>query len=270
MVPDTGFEVLDVQVGGLGQFVEALQPTPHVFQFRLGSLQPLPLLPGDAVHLLVHQLDQLPDIGLGEHVLPNLPHHHLLKAPCIQPGTITGPAAPLHQGLADVVGEFPALGVLAGHGAAATAVLDDTAEQVGASHAAGMDLLRSAGAHLPVDPAELGLGDDGGKRLVHSHRFPLVLGALAPDQSAGIRLVSQDDVDAVLGPGSSGGVGDALAVEGAGDVQDAFARLGQVENALYDGSGIRVWFQGGALLGPVLNVDLPVAVGDPAGDPEAP
>ena len=68
VVLDTGLEVLDVQVGGLRQVVEPVKPTPHVFQFRLGGLQPLPLPPGDAVHFLVHQLDHFPDVGLGENV----------------------------------------------------------------------------------------------------------------------------------------------------------------------------------------------------------
>ncbi|MDE2682751.1 MAG: hypothetical protein OXI54_01190 [Chloroflexota bacterium] len=77
-------------------------------------------------------------------------------------------------------------------------------------------------------------------------------------------------MDAVLGPGPAGGVGDALVVEGAGDVQDALAGLGQVEDALDHGSGVRVKFQGGAFLGAVLDHQLAVAVGNTAGDPEAP
>ncbi len=77
-------------------------------------------------------------------------------------------------------------------------------------------------------------------------------------------------MDAVLGPGPAGGVGDALAVQGAGDLQDAFPRLRQVEDALDHGSGVRVRFQGGPLFSPVLDHQLAVAVRDPAGDPEAP
>ena len=235
MILDTGLEVLDVQVGGLCQVVEPVQPAPHVFQFRLGGLQSLPLFFGDAVHLLVHQPDQFPDVVLGEDVGTNLPDHQFLEPAGVEPGAVAGPAAPLHQGLADVISELAALGVLAGHGPAATAALDQAAEQVGASHAAGMGLPGGAGAHLPVNLAELGLGDDGGESLVHSHRLALVLGAFAPDQSAGVSLVLQDDVDAVLGPESAGGVGDTLAVQGASDVQDAPACLGQVEDALHDG-----------------------------------
>ena len=76
-------------------------------------------------------------------------------------------------------------------------------------------------------------------------------------------------MDAVLGPESAGGVGDALVVQGAGDVQDAPAGLGHIEDALHHQRRGRVRFQGGALLRSVLDHQLAVAVGDPAGDPEA-
>ncbi len=270
MLPDAGHEVVHVQVGGLGQVVEPFQPSLHVGQFRLGGLQPLALFPGDAVHLLVHQSDQLPDVGLGEDVVPDAVNHHLLEPAGVQPGTVAGPAAPLHQRLADVVGELAALGVLAGHGAATCPALDQPAEQVGTGHPPGMRLPGGAGAQLLIHLAELGPGNDGGERLLHPHRLSLVLRGGTPGQSAGIGLVAQDDVDAVLGPGPAGGVGDALVVEGAGDVQDAVPGLGQVEDALDHGSGVRVEFQGGAFLGAVLNHELAVAVGNAAGDPEAP
>ena len=77
-------------------------------------------------------------------------------------------------------------------------------------------------------------------------------------------------MDAVLGPEPAGGVGDALAVQGAGDVQDALAGFGQAEDALDDGRRIRVGFQGGPLLGSVLDHELAVAVGNATGHPEAP
>ena len=121
-----------------------------------------------------------------------------------------------------------------------------------------------------VHPAELGLGDDGGEGFLHPHRFSLVLRGSAPQQSSGIGFVAQDDVDAVLGPGPAGGVGDALVVEGTGDVQDAVSGLGQAEYPLDHRTGVRVGFQGGALLGTVLDHELAVAVGNAAGDPEAP
>ncbi len=75
---------------------------------------------------------------------------------------------------------------------------------------------------------------------------------------------------AVLGPGPSGGVGDALIVQGAGDVQYALTGLGHIEDAPHYGGGRRFGLQGGALLGPVLDHQLAVTVGHPAGDPEAP
>ena len=128
VVLDTWLEVLDIQVGGLRQVVEPFQPPLHVGQFRLGRFQTLALFLGDAVHLFVHQLDQLPDVGLGEHVLANLANHHFLEPAGIQPGAVAGPAAPFHQRLADVVGELPALGVLAGHGPTTGAALDQPAE----------------------------------------------------------------------------------------------------------------------------------------------
>jgi len=268
--PDAGHEVVDVQVGGFGQVVEAVQPALHVGQFRLGGFQPLAVFTGDAVHLLVHQLDQLPDVGLGEDVVPYPVHHHLLEAAGVQPGTVAGAAAPLHQRLADVVGELAALGVLAGHGPATRLALDQPAEQVGTGHPPGMGLPGGTGTQLLVHLEELGLGHDGGEGLLHPDRLPLVLRRSAPDQSAGISLVAQDDVDAVLGPGPAGGVGDALVVQGAGDVQDAVSGLGQVEDALDCGSGVRVKFQGRAFLGAVLDHELAIAVGDAAGDPKAP
>ncbi len=270
MLPDPGHEVVHVQVGGLGQVVEAVQPPLHVGQFRFGRFQPLALLPGDAVHLLVHQPDQFPDVGLGEDVVVDAVNHHLLEPAGVEPGTVAGAAAPLHQRLADVVGKLSALGVLAGHGPAAGAALDQTAEQVGTGHPPGMGLFRSAGTQLLVDLAELGLGHDGGEGVVHAHRLALVLRGGTPGQSAGVSLVAQDDVNAVLRPGPAGGVGDALAVQGAGDVQDAASGLGQVEDALNHWRGVGVWFQGGPFLGAVLDHELAIAVGHPAGDPEAP
>jgi len=83
----------------------------------------------------------------------------------------------------------------------------------------------------------LGLGDDAGERLVHPYRLILALPADAPEEGSGVGFVAEDDVDAVLGPEPAGGVGDALGVEGLGDVQDAPARLGHVEDALNHGSG---------------------------------
>ena len=76
-------------------------------------------------------------------------------------------------------------------------------------------------------------------------------------------------MDAVLGPESARGVGDALGVKGLRYVQDASAGLGHSEDALHHRSGCGVRFEGGALLGSVLHHELAVAVGHPAGNPEA-
>ena len=133
-----------------------------------------------------------------------------------------------------------------------------------------MGLSGSAGTHLLVHLLELRLGNEAGERLLHPNRVCLVPGATAPEERSGVGLVSQDDVDAVLGPWPAGGVGDALAVEGSGDLQDAFPHLRQVEDALDHGSGVRVRLQGRAFLGPVLDHQLAVAVGNSARDPEAP
>ena len=95
-----------------------------------------------------------------------------------------------------------------------------------------MDLPGGAGTHLLVHLAELGLGDDGREGFLHPDRVSLVPGASSPEQGSGVSLVSEDDVDAVLGPEPSGGVGDALAVQGAGDIEDAVSSLGHIEDAL--------------------------------------
>ncbi len=108
-----------------------------------------------------------------------------------------------------------------------------------------------------------------GKRLLDPYRVGLVLGVGAPDQRPCVDLVSEDEVDAVLGPEISCGAGDALVVEGAGDVQHPRTGLGHVEDALHDAGRIGVGFQGGPLLRPVLHHDPVVAVGRPAADPEA-
>ena len=134
----------------------------------------------------------------------------------------------------------------------------------------GMGLLWCARAHQLVDPAELCLGDDGGERLLHPHRLGLVLCFRAPDQSPRVSLFGEDAVDAGLAPELSPVAGDALGVQGVGDVGHPLARLGKVEDALDHAGCILVGRQGGTPLGPVLRHDPVVAVGGVAGDPEAP
>ena len=60
--------------------------------------------------------------------------------------------------------------------------LTEPAEQVGASDSAGVCDLGCAGAHQAVDALGLGLGDDGGKRLLHPHRLDVVLCVGSPGQ----------------------------------------------------------------------------------------
>ena len=266
--PVRGVGHLDVAV--LDEVPDAGQFPLDLLQLGVDGLQPLALLGGHAVHLLVHHLDQLGDAALGEDVVADALHHQLLEAAGVEPGGIAGPAALLDQGLADVVGELAALGVLAAERPLALVALNQPAEQVGAAHPAGVSPLGCTGVHQLADAAELGLRDAGGERLLDAHRLGLVLSPGAPDQGARVDLVSEDEVDAILGPELSRGTGDALVVEGAGDFQHSGAGLGQVEDAPDHGGGVRVQFQGGPLLGPVWDHDPVVAVRGPAAHPVAP
>ncbi|MDE2861067.1 MAG: hypothetical protein OXL35_06210 [Chloroflexota bacterium] len=113
VLPDAFRGVGHVEVGVLHQVPDAAQLALDLIKLGLDGLQLLPLLGGDPIHLLVHDLDQFGDVGLGEDVLPYPLHHHLLEASCVEPGGRASVLAPLHDGLADVVGELAALGVLA-------------------------------------------------------------------------------------------------------------------------------------------------------------
>ena len=248
---------------------DAAQYALHVLKLFFDGFQSLALLGNNAVHLLVDDLHQGADVAVGEDVGTNLAYYQLLEAAGVKPGGLAGVLAVLHDRLADVVGELAALGVLSAERPVARLALDQSAEEVGAPHPAGVGDLGSAGAHQPVHAAEAGLGDDGGERLLHSHWLVLALVLRAPDQGARVDLVSENEVDAVLGPELSGGAGYALVVEGLGDFQHPCTGLGHVEDALDDLGGIGVRLQGGALLSPVLDHDSVVTVGRPAGDPEA-
>ncbi len=269
MVADSGPEVVDVHVGGLHEVVEPVEPASHVGELRLDGLQPLALLARHTVHLLVHDLHQGADVGVGEDVGSNLPNHHLLETPGGEPGGIAGFLSPPHKGLADVVGELAALGIPAGERPIARLALDHSAEQEGASDPSRVPDLGGAAAQLSSDALELGLGDDGGKRLLHAHRVAPVLGVHAPQESPRVSLVDEHLVNAGLAPELPAGAGDAVVVEGAGDVHHPATGLGHVEDALDDGGRIRVELQCGALLGPVLHHELAVAVGHLAAHPEA-
>ena len=224
---------------------------------------------GHAVHLLVDYLHQGADVAIGEDVRANLAHDHLLEAAGVEPGSLAGILAALHDRLADVVGELPALGVLSAQRPVAGLALDESAEQVGACDSPRVGDLGCAGAHQAVDPAEAGLGDDGRKRLLHPHRLCLVLRLGAPDQRARVDLVLEDEVDGVLGPELACGAGDTLVVEGLSDGQHPLSGLCHVEDALDHGRRVRVEFQCGPLLRPILHHDPVVSVGLPAADPEA-
>ena len=269
MLPDAGCCVGHVDVGRLYEVPDAAQLSLHVLKLILNGLQLRPLLLGHAVHLLVDHLDQSADIAVGKDVGANLAYDHLLEAAGVEPGSLAGILAALHDRLADVVGELAALGVLAAQRPVAGLTLDESAEQVGACDSPGVGDLGCAGAHQAVDPAEAGLGDDGGKRLLHPHRLCLVLRLGAPDQRARVDLVLEDEVNGVLGPELACGAGDTLVVEGLSDGQHPLSGLCHVEDALDHGRRIRVAFQRGPLLGPILHHDPVVSVGLPAADPEA-
>ena len=160
---------------------DAAQLPFHVLKLILDGLQPLSLLGGYVVHLLVDDLDQSADVAVGEHVGTNLADDELLEAASVEPGSAAGIFATFHDGLADVVGELAALGVLSAERPVAHLALDQTAEQVGASHPAGVCDLGCAGAHQAVDAVELGLGNDGGECLLHPNRLVLALARSAPD-----------------------------------------------------------------------------------------
>jgi len=66
-----------VRVGRLYQVPDASQPPLHVLKLLLDVLQPLALLMCHPIHLLVQQLHEVADVGLGEDVLPapRLPPH---------------------------------------------------------------------------------------------------------------------------------------------------------------------------------------------------
>ena len=248
---------------------DAAQLLLHLLKLPVDTLQPLPLVAGHAVHLLVQQLHQVSDVGLGEDVGAKLIDDDLLELLGVEPGGLAGALAALEEGVADVVGVLAALGLGCGHGLAAGLALGDAAEQVGAGDAAGVHLLRGAGLHHPGDAPELLRGDDAGVCVLDAHGGLAVLGLLSPDHGPGVRLVGEHEVDGGLEPLLAVGGGDALGVEGLGDVEGAAALEGHVEDAADHGVGGRVQLQLGALLRPVLDVDSLVAVGGVGGHPEA-
>ena len=77
-------------------------------------------------------------------------------------------------------------------------------------------------------------------------------------------------MDGGFEPALAVGVRNTLGIQGLHDVKDAVALECHIEDAPGHGVVGRVQFQLGALLGPVLDLDLLVAVGSVGGDPEAP
>ncbi|MDE2683006.1 MAG: hypothetical protein OXI54_02500 [Chloroflexota bacterium] len=259
-----------VQAGALHEVPDAVQLALDLLQLRFDGLQSFPFLLGHAVHLLVHQLHQLADVGLGEDVIADVLDDNALKVAGVEPGAIAGVLALLEEGVADVVGVFAALGLGGGHGLAAGLAAGQAAEQVGAGGAAGVGLFRGAGTQQFPDLPELLSGYDGGEGVLHSYRLLPVPALLSPDESADIGFVVEHVVDGGLDPLLAVGVGDALGIQGLGDVQDTVAVQDHIEDAAGHGVPGRVEFQAGAFLGAVLDVDLAVAVGSVGGDPEAP
>ncbi len=270
MVLDAVGEMGHVELGRrLHQLVEPVEPAPHVGKLRLDGLQPLALIAGHVVHLLVHHVDQAPDVALGQDVGADQPDYQLLELTGVHPGRVAGAWGALHEGVADVVGKGAPAGVAARERPPAPVALDQAAQQEGASHPAGVGVPGGAGAHYPVHPVELVPGDGGGERALHPHRVCTVAGVVAPYEGSQVRFVSEDVVDGGLVPELPPGALDALVVEDADYLHHPLAGLGQVEDALDDAVGFGVGLEGGPLLGAVLDLDLPVAVGCHGSDPEA-
>ena len=104
---------LDV-VGLPDEVPDATQMPLHILKFRIYGLQPLVLVGGHSINLLVHSFHQVADVVLGEYVGADLIDDQLLESSSVESWGVAGPAAPLHQGLTDVVWKLAALGVLAG------------------------------------------------------------------------------------------------------------------------------------------------------------
>ncbi|MDE2837022.1 MAG: hypothetical protein OXL97_05875 [Chloroflexota bacterium] len=269
VVADAWENLLGGEIRLLDQLPEAVHAPADVGELGVCCLDALLLLPDDGVHLLVDHLDEVAHVGLGEDVLSDLVDDEALEALGVESRGRAFAAAAREEGVADVVGVAPALGLRGGECLAAGLAGEKAAEEVGARGAAGVRDLRGLGAQHLLHLLELPLGDDGGEGVLDADRGRVVLGPDSPDEGSRVGLVAEHAVDGGLHPALAVGRGDSLAVEGLGDVEDARAAEGHGEDAPDDGVERRVEFEDGPFLGAVLDVGLPVAVGGMRGDPEA-
>ncbi len=72
MLSDAGGGVGYVEFRVLDDVPHPVQAPPHLDKLRFDVFQPLPLVAGHPVHLLVQQLHQVSDVALGKDVLPYL------------------------------------------------------------------------------------------------------------------------------------------------------------------------------------------------------
>ena len=102
--PDVVSSVGHIKIVGLPDEVPDAAKVPlHILKFRVYGLQPLVLLGGHSIHLLVHGLHQVADVSLGENVGANLFDDQVLESSSVEPRGVAGSAALLHEGLTDVI-----------------------------------------------------------------------------------------------------------------------------------------------------------------------
>ena len=143
--PDVVSGVGHIDIVGLPDEVPDAAKVPlHILKFSVYGLQPLVLLGGHSIHLLVHGLHQVADVSLGENVGANLFDDQVLESPSVEPRGVAGSAALLHEGLTDIIWKLAALGVLAGQCTPAGLALDQPAEEEGTCNPAGVDDLGGA------------------------------------------------------------------------------------------------------------------------------
>ncbi len=113
-------------------------------------------------------------------------------------------------------------------------------------------------------------GDYRWEGIGHPYRRGFVLCRGAPYQSTSVRLVPEDGMNRCLGPALSPGTWYAIPVECLHDVQDALADLSHSEHSPHQALLPLYRLQLRSLLGPILDHNLPVSVGNTARHPESP